>query len=187
MSSIGIFLVPAIVILVLVWLARSGARTTRLSADDHQGDAEHEFRIKTPARVLMCISPLFGVLFIGMAAFGVVKSGDKGWLLLFGLPGFLWAVGTTYFAVRMSRARVFVGPLSVRGFWPGVRFELTYEEIKSVSRVGLGSVVIEPFAGKTFEILQYFDNTHDIWRLISERLPSRQDIDHQNEARHGTP
>ena len=176
MSSIGILIVPAIVILVVLWLARSSGRTSRLTVDGHGDNREHVFRIKPAVRVLMAISPLCGVFFVASAA--LFPNPEYLDWVIFGAPGAAWAVGFTFLAVKFSSARVRVGPARVQGFWPGVRFELPYDEIKSVARVGLGNVILEPYSGKKIEILPFFENSYDIWKLISERLPSRKGDPH---------
>ncbi len=173
MSSFGILLVPAVVILVIVWLARSGRRSTRLSVDEHFGEQDYEFRIKPAVRVLTGGSILCGILVIGAVAV-VPNPGYLDWLIFGGL-GLAWTAGATWLSVKTARARVRIGSNSVHGHWPGAHFDMPFKDIKSASLAGLGSVVLEPFSGKKVEIVPYFENTHDIWRLISARIDASQE------------
>lgn len=172
LSSLGIAIVPLFVTLVLLWLANSGNRRARVGIDDFYGEAKaHEFRIKRAARVMIAFSSLLGAFFISFPAFFFPNPDLWGWVI-FGGGGAAWMLAMAALSVGLARARVIVGPERVRGGYPLYRFDVPYDEVEGVERDGLGYVRIKRASGKPVVILNYFERTPDIWRLVSERARS---------------
>lgn len=168
MPSIGILLAVVAVFLVMSWLSRSGGSTDRLStADAHSGDREREFRIKRAVRVSVALGSLCGVFLIALPSFFPTPSSLE-WAF-FGGAGMVWVLLVVLLSVGLARARIVVLADRVSGHWPAHRLDVAFTDIRSVALAPLGGVLIERLSGKKEVVLQYFENTHQISQLISER------------------